>query len=156
AVQRVSEGRPQKEVADFLGVSSASVSHWVRAYREGGEDGLRAKPPPGRTPSLTDDDLRRLEKQLLQGATAPGWANDLWTCSRVREMIWRSFGVEYHPGYVSVLLRKRLGWTPQRPEQHNANRDEKAIASWVREAFPAIVAAAAARGADVVFVDEAG
>ena len=36
------------------------------------------------------------------------------------------------------------------------NRDEKAIRFWVRKTFPAILAAAAARGADVVFVDEAG
>jgi hypothetical protein len=57
---------------------------------------------------------------------------------------------------VSELLRRRLGWTSQRPDQQCINRDEKAVRCWVRKAFPAILAAAAARGADVVFVDEAG
>jgi transposase len=156
AVARVHEGWSQKDVADFLGVNAVSVSHWVRAHREGGEDALRGNTHPGRPPLLADEHLRRLEELLSQGATAHGWANDLWTCPRVREVIRREFGVEYHRGYVSVLLRKRLGWTSQRPDQQSINRDDAAIESWVGKSFPAIMAAAAARGADVVFVDETG
>jgi transposase len=156
AVQRVNEGWSQKDVAAFLGVHAVTVSEWVRAYRAGGDQALRGNPPPGRPPRLREADLRRLEELLLRGATAHGWANDLWTRTRVREVIRCHLGVEYHPGYVAELLRKRLGWTSQRPEQQSVNRDEKAIRFWVRRTFPAVLAAAAARGADVVFVDEAG
>jgi transposase len=156
AVQRVNEGWSQKDVAAFLGVNPVSVSHWVRVYRAGGEQALSGTPHPGRPPLLDDDALRRLEELLLRGATAHGWVNDLWARGRVREVIRRHFGVAYHPGYVAQLLRDRLGWTSQRPDQQNIHRDEKAIRSWVCKAFPAILAAAVARGADVVFVDEAG
>jgi transposase len=156
AVLRVNEGWSQTDVAAFLGVNPVSVSKWVRDYRTGGESALSGQPHPGRRPRLGEADLQRLEELLAQGATAHGWANDLWTCLRVREVIRTSFGVEYHPRYVSELLRRRLGWTSQRPDQQCIDRDEKAIRCWVRKAFPAIMAAAVARGADVVFVDEAG
>lgn len=156
AVRRVNEGWARQDVAAFLGVHPVSVGKWVAAYRAGGEQALCGIPHPGRPPSLDADDLRRLEELLLRGATAHGWTNDLWTRGRVREVIRRSFGVEYHPGYVAQLLRERLGWTPQRPDQQSVNRDEVSIKAWVNEAFPAIVAAAEARGADVVFVDESG
>lgn len=156
AVLRVSEGWSQKDVAAFLGVSEVSVNSWVRAYRRGGAEALRGTPHAGRRPRLGDADLRRLRELLLRGATAHGWANDLWTRGRVREVIRRHFGVEYNPGYVAQLLRARLGWTSQRPVQQSINRNEKAIRFWVRRTFPAIMARAAARGADVVFVDEAG
>ena len=156
AVLRVGEGWSQKDVAAFLGVHTRSVSYWVRTYRAAGEDGLRGNPHPGRPPRLSERDLRRLEALLLQGATAHGWANDLWTRGRVREVIRRHFGIEYNPGYVAELLRKRLGWTSQRPVEQSVNRNERAIRIWVRRTFPAIMARAAARGADVVFVDEAG
>ena len=38
----VSEGRSQTEVAGLLDVSRQSVSEWVRAYRLGGDQALRA------------------------------------------------------------------------------------------------------------------
>jgi hypothetical protein len=36
---------------------------------------LKAKPQPGAPRGLTDQDFRRLEELLLQGATAHGWLN---------------------------------------------------------------------------------
>jgi hypothetical protein len=68
----------------------------------------------------------------------------------------RHFGISYHPEHVRKILSRRLGWTSQRPHPQNLNRDDKAIAAWAGEAFPAIMRAAAARGAAVVFVDETG
>jgi transposase len=156
AVLRVNEGWSQKNVAAFLGVNPVSVSRWVRDYRAGGDAALRGQSHPGPRPRLGEAELRRLEELLLRGATAYGWTNDLWTCARVQEVIHTHFGVEYHHRYVSELLRRRLGWTSQRPDQQCVNRDEKTIRCWVRKVFPAILAAATAREADVVFVDEAG
>lgn len=68
---------------------------------------------------------------LLQGTRYWGYAPDGWTGPLVRDMIQRLFGVDYHPHYVPRLLRK-LGWSPQKPEQRARERDEKAIAHWRR------------------------
>src|SRR5262249_143612 len=105
---------------------------------------------------LTDEDLRKLEELLLQGSTKHGWCNDLWTCARVKQVIERRFGVDYHPGHVYKILTKRLNWTPQKPKQQYGDPDDIEIARWVCEEFPRILEEAEARGAYIVFVDETG
>jgi transposase len=154
AVELTSHGEARATVARILGVHPKTLARWVRSARH--PDGLAAKPQTGPAPGLSDEQLHELEALLLQGAKAHGWHNDLWTAARVACMVERHFDISYHPEHVREILKRRLGWTPQKPNQQNVNRDDKAIASWVRKAFPAIMRAAAARGADVVFVDEAG
>src|SRR5262245_11601686 len=73
--------------------------------------GLDATPHPGPPPGLSDDQLRRLEGLLAQGAKAHGWHNQLWTAARAARLIERHFGLAYHPEHVRKLLKRRLGWT---------------------------------------------
>src|SRR3954463_2355871 len=155
AVDLGNRGERPSVVARCLGVDRNSVYRWRRQATTG-PMGLAARPHPHRPSALTAAQLSRLEVLLAQGAPAHGWVNGLWTAARVADLIERHFARRFHHDHVGRFLRQRLGWTPQRPVQQSVNRDEAAIASWVREAFPAIMAAAAARGADVAFVDEAG
>jgi len=50
AVQRVLEGDPIEDVADFLGVHRTTVSRWMSAVRARGIPGLAARSGPRRTP----------------------------------------------------------------------------------------------------------
>ena len=86
---------------------------------------------------LTDKDLKHLEKMILKGAKAQGFANDLWTCARIAELVKREFGVDYHFNHVGKILA-RMGWSPQRPEKRAIGRDERRIKSWVKTEFPRI------------------
>jgi transposase len=156
AVRRVLEGYSTEEVADFLEVDPASVRRWMVAYRRWGDARLASIPVPGRPRRLTDEDLQRLEGLLLQGATAHGWCNGLWTGGRVSQVIEKHFGVKYHPSYCSALLKRRLNWTCQRPARQDADRDDDEVERWVREEFPRILKEAEQRNAHIVFVDEAG
>jgi len=139
-------GWKQRDIATALGVSDTAVSRWVACARNSGPGGLRAEPPPGRPRHLTDDDCKKLEALLAEGPVAHGWSNDLWTAARVARVIEKQFGIAYHPGHVSRILKGRLKWTCQRPAQHYKGRDDKAIAQWVAESFPVIAADAAERG----------
>jgi transposase len=149
-------GWEQRDIATALDVSEGAVSRWVTAARSGGLGELRAKPQPGARRRLTDEDCRELETLLSKGAVAHGWLNDLWTTARVARVIEKRFGIKYHPAHVSRILKGRLNWTCQRPEQHYKGRDDTAIARWVSETFPTIATAATARGAWLVFIDETG
>jgi transposase len=153
AVGLLERGEPRHLVARILGVCPETLSRWKRMARAGG---LQAKPQPGGVNRLTDADCRELETLLSKGAVAHGWLNNLWTAGRVGRVIEKRFGIKYHPAHVSRILRLRLNWTCQRPEQHYKGRDDKAIARWVAEDFPAVVAAASARKAWIVFIDETG
>lgn len=153
AVQAVREGQSPGAVARVLGVERSTVYAWLRqAGRPGGLD-ARARSFP---PRLSDPQLQRLEALLQQGATAHGWANDLWTAARVTEVIRRQFGVRHHPEHVRKILKRRLGWTSQKPQKRAKERNEDGIRRWKDEEFPRIARAAADRRAHLVFLDESG
>jgi len=141
-------------IAHMLGVSRQSIYHWRKIYQSGGN--LKTVPHPGRPPTLSDDQIDTLGELLMQGATAHGWQNDLWTAKRVAEVIRKHFFVEFSTGNVRRILKDRLGWTVQRPVQQEKKRDDSKIKQWKEEVFPQIVRDARAEGAYIVFVDEAG
>jgi hypothetical protein len=80
-------------------------------------DALRSRGPTGPDPKLSDAQLAKIEDALLAGAMANGFDTDLWTLERVAVVITQLTAVRYHPGHVWVILRRRLGWTLQRPER---------------------------------------
>lgn len=155
AVELVGDGESPILVARILGVHLSSLYRWRRLDRAEPR-GLDAKPNSGPSRRLSEDQLGQLEELLLLGAKSHGWHNELWTAARVACLIEREFGLRYHPEHVRKILKQRLGWTSQKPEQHHKDRDDNAIQRWVKESFPGILEGAAARGASISFVDEAG
>jgi len=137
AIALLAQGHSQAEVARIVGSSHSSMLRWQRMTEEG-PDGLAAKPHPGPKPRMSEAQEGELEKLLLKGATAHGWGNDLWTANRVTEVIERHFGIEYHLEHVRKILKQRLGWTSQKPENRAYQRDEEEIERWKREEMPRI------------------
>jgi transposase len=137
AVEAVKSGESQATVARVLGVTPHSIYRWVRLDRQTA-DGLAAKHHPGPKRLLSLEQDPELERLLLQGAQAHGWSNDLWTAVRVTEMIQRHFGIDYHVEHVRHILKDRLGWSSQRPEQKARERNEAEIERWTKEDFPRI------------------
>jgi transposase len=80
---------------------------------------------------------RRLERELLHGAQAAGFATDLWTCPRVARLIEQRFRVHYHVDHVGRLLHA-LGWSPQKPTRRAIERDEEGIRRWIKQTWPAL------------------
>ena len=126
-----------ESVAKKYQVQVRSVYRWLAAYRKGGYRAIAARPAPGAPRKLSKNSLNRLEKIILKGAKAAGFANDLWTCARIAEVIKREFGVKYHFNHVGKIL-SQMGWSPQRPEKRAIERSEKAIRNWVKKEFPGI------------------
>jgi transposase len=137
AMALLKQGLMPVEVAERVGVDRRSVRRWKRALREGGTAALASKPVPGRPPKLSPKQLQRLEGILLGGARKQGFATDVWTCPRVAQVIGRRCGVSYHVDHVCRVLHA-LGWSPQKPERRAIERDEEAIAGWVRREWPRI------------------
>ena len=127
AVQLVEQGESPDEVAHFLGCGRSSVYTWVRLAKQSIER-LAAKPHPEPKPRLSDEQLTELEGLLLKGAKAHGWRTELWTAARATELIERHFGIRFHPEHVRKVLKRRLRWTSQKPQQRARERDEAAIA----------------------------
>src|SRR5262245_1924667 len=148
-------GWKQRDIATALGASESAVSAWLAAAVEGGPEALRSRASSGRPARLSDAQLRLLPDFLWHGAEAYGFRGEVWTCGRVAEVIEEEFGVRYHKGHVSRLL-KALGWTPQVPITRAIRRDEEAIERWRRDVWPALRRRARRERRTLAFVDEAG
>src|SRR6266851_4707215 len=136
AADMFEQGVTPAEIARQVGVSHQIVSDWRAAWRRSGRNGLRAAGRAGRLPKLNRDQLDVVEVELAKGAEANGYPNDLWTLKRVAEVIERLTGVSYHPARVWYILRQGLNWTWQRPARRATERDDEAIARWVKEQWP--------------------
>ena len=137
AVQRVSDGWSQKDVAAFLGVHPVTVGKWVARYRDKGEAGLAAKPTPGRPPFLTPDQEKQVLGWLADPPSRHGFPTDLWTARRVADLIRTRLGVTFHPHYLREWLTKR-DYTPQKPARPARQRDQAAVDRWVEADWPRI------------------
>jgi transposase len=130
-------GWKQQDIATALGVTPGAVSQWLRRAREGGVEALRRHPAKGPTPKLTPEQFSQLPGLVAPGAEAYGYRGQVWTTKRVAEVIWRTFGVSYHPAHVSRLLRS-VRLSVQEPIERATQRDEQAIAAWQTEGWPTL------------------
>jgi transposase len=137
AIELLKQGLGPSEVARRVRSSVSSVLRWSEAWKKKGQRGLDSKPTPGRPSKLTARQKKKLEKLLLRGAVACGFPNELWTLKRIAQVIRREFGIRYHPSHVWKVLQS-CGWSCQVPERRAMQRDEEAIARWMRYKWPAI------------------
>lgn len=137
AARLLGEGWTQAEVARELAVSPAAVCTWAKVLAEQGEDGLKARPNPGRASYLTPQQWTEVCALLEAGAIACGFPTERWTLARVAELIRQRYGVRFHPNYLAEPLRK-LGMTPQRPPTQARERDDELVEAWLKRDWPRI------------------
>ena len=126
AVELMSEGESPTVIARILGACRTSL-YRRKKMAQADPKGLAAKPHPGPKVRLTAEQLGELEALLLQGATKHGWPNALWTAQRVAEMIRRHFDIPYHVEHVRTILRDRLRWSSQEPQEEAKRRNAEKI-----------------------------
>ncbi|MFD8334035.1 winged helix-turn-helix domain-containing protein [Streptomyces solisilvae] len=117
-------------------VSVRSVQRWRRAWSQGGPRTLASKGPAS-LPLLSDELFAVLEQELAKGPVAHGWPDQTWTLARVKTLIGRRFHKSYTVQGVAALL-KRHGWSCQVPTRRVVERDEAAVAGWVKETWPQV------------------
>jgi transposase len=154
AVELLEQGESPTVVARILGVRTTSLHRWRRMAQQ--PHGLDAKPVPGRPRQLADHHLRKLERLLRQGAKKHGWPNDLWTADRVTRLLRERLGIALHPEHVRKILKRRLGWTSQKPKRKARERNDREVERWKGDELPRILRQAWQRQAHVVFLDESG
>jgi transposase len=113
------------------------VHRWIQDWKKHGDGALASKPTPGRPTKLTAKQREKLQTLLRAGAMACGFPNELWTLRRMATVIRQEFGVRYHPSHLWRVLHA-WGWSCQVPERRAIQRDEDAIAHWMRHTWPAI------------------
>jgi transposase len=146
AAEMFERGKRQIDVVMALGVPAQTASRWHKAWRDGGREALTGAQQAGRHRLLSDEQVAQVEAALLEGPLAHGFATPLWTLARVAEVIERVTGVRYGLTQTWAILHQRMGWSVQRPARRAVERDEEAIASWVKNEWPRIKKAPGAGG----------
>ncbi len=137
ALEILDEGLSLNEVARRIGCQASSVMRWRDRRDQVGEKVYEVGASPGRPPKLSSAQKRRLVRLIAKGPLAHGYNTDVWTCDRVRRLIWREFRVRYHRDHVGRLLHQ-LGLSPQKPERRALERDEERIERWKRTRWPQV------------------
>ena len=152
------QGFEPKVIAASLGFDDQTVRRWLRDYRRGGIEALKAKLHPGPTPRMTDEQKQQLLSLLEQPPDAygaDGLAGKLWTAAKIATLIKSRFDVSYHPSHVGQMMHD-LGYSQQLPHKRPRERDKQKIDQWLKEQWPRIVQRALDTTAQIVFVDESG
>ena len=97
------EGWKSARIGRAFGVGETSVRRWRHCFARAGVAGLRAHPPPGRTPERGLQALAVAEALLSQ----PVADRPNWTLPRLTAEIERRSGVRISKSRLSVLLRKK-------------------------------------------------
>jgi transposase len=110
AVAAVESGVPQVEVARLFGVSRQTVGAWVRAYRDSGDEALRARRrgrKPGDRRALTHEQqvwvVDVLASRFPRDVGLDHW---LWNRRAVIELINKEFGVALSSTSIRTYLTR--------------------------------------------------
>jgi transposase len=152
-------GLTEAQVADLLGVRRETVCLWWTAYRRDGVGALphrRSGRPLGSRRLLSDEQARHIQDLLdHKQPRQVGIAAPLWNRRAVAALIRQEPGVTPALRTVGAYLQRR-GYTPQRPARRSRKQDPEEVRQWLEETYPALVARAAAAGADIYWCDEMG
>jgi transposase len=155
AIQLIAQGYTKREVANVLQVTEASVYGWQKAYQEGGLAALSTRIASGRKRLLSDEQMLKLARMLRLNPRQLELDFGLWTRKRVREIVFREFGIDYTEQNIGKVL-KLLGFSPQRPVYQARQQNEEKRREWTERTFPGISRRADEEGASIFFADEAG
>jgi transposase len=154
ALLYLGDGLAVAEVAARVGVSASTVYAWLHAFVLHCGASLRYGASPGRPSKLTPTQKDRLKALVTAGPLAAGYPTGCWSGLVLQDLIYREFGRLYNAHYVCTLLRN-LGFSYQKARFVSDHLNEERRRAWLREEWPAMVRMARARGALLLFGDEA-
>jgi transposase len=102
------------DISRQLNVSVDAVERWVRAYRERGIDGIRARKPTGRRERKKKPAQARMKEILKQDPQAFGFLKGRWVVRDIAKALFAE-GIPVSRSYVHDML-KDMGFAYKRPK----------------------------------------
>ena len=157
-VQAVRGGMSQTRAAQVFGPSLRAVSKWMALDRVGG---LRALQPKRRGRRAGEGRLNRAQSARIRQLIIDSLPDQLklpfylWTRAAVVTLIERQYGIRVS---LTTVGRYLSGWgmSPQKPVRRAYERNDAAIARWLRTEYPALARDAKREQAAIYWGDEMG
>lgn len=126
AVYQVSKGQSSRKLEELYQTSFKQITNWVHRFEQEGLEGLKDKPGRGRKSGLSQDDMQRLFKLLVEESpTDHGYNTETWTGPLLIDWIGKNFGLVYKKAQIYNIL-KQLGFSYQKAKGFYPEADEKA------------------------------
>ena len=135
AIANALEGMSRAEAARLAGMERQALRDAVVRYNAEGLAGLRNRPHPGRRPRLDGTRRAALRQLVLDGPEVESTGVSAWTLPDLCREVERRWGVRYHPGHMSKLVRG-LGLSRQKARPAHPKVDLEAQAAFAKRGSP--------------------
>ena len=129
AIANAMEGMTRAEAARLAGMERQALRDAVLRYNAEGLAGLHDRPRPGSKPRLDEARRAALRQLVLDGPEVETTGVSAWTLAGLCREVETRWGVRYHAGHMSKLVRA-LGLSRQKARPSHPKADPAA-----REAF---------------------
>lgn len=110
------QGWTLERIAAALSQPLTTIHDWLLRFHNNGLNRIQDKKQPGRPPTLTLRQRRKLVKDLERGP--PHNASGLWTTKQVKDLLKRNYKIGFVNQHVWRLLTT-LGFSLQRPRKRH-------------------------------------
>ena len=135
AIANALEGMSRTEAARLAGMERQALRDAVVRYNAEGLAGLRNRPHPGPPPRLDERCRAALRQVVLDGPEVESTGLSAWTLPDLCRKVERRWGVHYHPGHMSKLVRG-LGLSRQKARPAHPKVDLEAQAAFAKRGSP--------------------
>ena len=150
-------GKAPDEIAEILDVGRSTVYKTLKAYREEGIKGIRAKKRgrvKGENRVLTPEQEREVQQIIVEkNPEQMKLKCCLWTRRAIHDLIYQKYRIDIAYSTLGYYL-KRWGFSIQRPVKKARKQDPVRVERWLAEEYPAIAAKAKAENAEIYWGDE--
>ena len=129
AIAGALEGLSRAGAARLAGMERQALRDAVLRHNAEGLAGLHDRPRPGRRPRLNEEQRAAPRQVVLDGPEVEVAGLSAWILAELCREVEERWGVSYHPGHMSKLMR-RLGLSRQKARPSHPKADAAA-----REAF---------------------
>jgi len=135
AVLLIAQGMSCPQVAQMLGDSPRTVTHWVRRFGSDGLGGLIEAERPGRPSRLSAKQYDHIEKVLRGTPTKVGIRANLWDGPTLSDYLQTKFGVQLKVRQCQRMFRQ-MGFRLRKPRPQVAKADPAAQAAHKKTPSP--------------------
>ena len=129
AVHRVRNGEPADKVMEEVRLTKPRIYEWLALYEKGGFEALKAKKIHGRPSKLTDEQLAKLYRDIVEKNPLVdlGFSHPLWRCSYVQELIQKSFGIVISESQAGRRILQKIGLRPTKLIKPTLSKETNAL-----------------------------
>jgi transposase len=135
AIAHALEGMTRAEAARLAGIERQALRDAVVRYNAEGLAGLHNRPHPGPAPRLDAARRNALRQVILDGPDVESAGLSAWTLPDLCREVERRWGVRYHPGHMSKLVRG-LGLSRQKARPAHPKVNLEAQAAFAKRGSP--------------------